>query len=128
MHLILAIPPGAEIGSQRSFRYMEVKRLLALAECEVPLGLELVQSRLLMALYEINHGATDEAYMSLGTCSRAGIVLGLDQHMQWRQTDSSQQSWSDFEEERRTWWAIIILDRWGFSPPTSPSNFLLMIP
>lgn len=112
MYLILSVPPGIEVGSARSANYMEVKRLLALAESQGPPVIDLVQCRLLVALYEINHGATDEAYLSLGKCSRAGIILGLD-HKLRRQDDFRHRSWVQLEEERRTWWAITILDRCG---------------
>lgn len=112
MHLILSVPPRVEVGSVRSTHYMEIKRLLALAESQGPPVIDLVQCRLLVALYEINHGATDEAYLSLGMCSRAGIVLGLD-HMQQRKDDFQHRLWVQLEEERRTWWAITILDRCG---------------
>ena len=117
MHLILSVPPRVEVGSARSTDYMEIKRLLALAECQGPPVIDLVQCRLLLALYEINHGATDEAYLSLGKCSSAGIVLGLD-HMQRRKDDFQHRLWVQLEEERRTWWAITILDRCGDCPVT----------
>lgn len=109
MQLILTIPSAVETGSLRSALYQETKRLVALAECERPSSLDLVQCRLLVALYEINHGATDEAYLSLGICSRAGIVLGIDRHLQQQEASS----WIRVEEERRTWWAIIVLDRYA---------------
>lgn len=112
MQLILSIPPQIEVGSARSTNYTEIKRLLALAQCHGPPVIDLVQCYLLVALYEINHGATDEAYLSLGKCSRAGIVLGLD-HMQRQNDDFQQRLWVQMEEERRTWWAITILDRCG---------------
>lgn len=112
--MVLAIPPSPEAGAHRSTLYKDIKRLLTLAECEGPPGLDLVHCRLLVALYEINHGATDEAYMSLGFCARVGIVLGLDRHMVWRQNGADQRSWPQSEEERRTWWATIILDRYVY--------------
>ena len=115
MHQILSVPPGVEVGSARSTNYMEIKRLLALAESQGPPVIDLVQCRLLVALYEINHGATDEAYLSLGKCAREGIVLGLD-HMQRRKDDLQHRLWVQLEEERRTWWAITILDRCGDCP------------
>lgn len=117
MHLILSVPPRVEVGSARSTNYMELKRMLALAESQGPPLIDLVQCRLLLALYEINHGATDEAYLSLGNCSRAGIVLGLD-HIQRREDDLQHRLWVQLEEERRTWWAITILDRCGDCPMT----------
>ena len=117
MHLTLFVPPRIEVGSARSTNYMEIKRLLALAESQGPPVIDLVQCRLLVALYEINHGATDEAYLSLGKCSRAGIVLGLD-HMQQGKDDFQHRWWVQLEEERRTWWAITILDRCGDCPVT----------
>jgi hypothetical protein len=115
MHLILCVPPQVEVGSARSTNYMEIKRLLALAECQGPPVIDLLQCHVLVALYEINHGATDEAYLSLGICSRAGIVLGLD-HLQRRKGDSQHHLWVQQEDGRRTWWAITILDRCGICP------------
>lgn len=107
MQLVVTIPAAAEVSSRRSLLYRKTKQLIALTEAEGPPTLDLVQCRLLLALYEINHGATDEAYMSLGMCSRMGTVLGLHRHLQQPGHDD----WALAEEKRRTWWAIIILDR-----------------
>ncbi|THY21659.1 hypothetical protein D6D01_06542, partial [Aureobasidium pullulans] len=110
MHLILCIPPQVEKSPYRSVEYVEVKRLLALAESQGPLTIDLVRCGLIVALYEMNHGAFDESYISLGICARAGIVLGLNQ-LQEREHASQDSLYVMSEEKRRTWWAIIILER-----------------
>lgn len=110
LHLVLSVPPQAEVGPSRSAQYLDIKRLLALAESQELPTIDLVHSRVLLALYEINHGATDDAYLTLGMCARAGVVLGLDRVHQQRD-DIQHRSWIQAEEQRRTWWAITILDR-----------------
>ena len=115
MHLILCIPPQVEKSPSRSVEYMEVKRLLALAESQGPLTTDLVQCGLIVALYEMNHGAFDESYMSLGKCTRVGIVLGLNQ-LQERVHASQDSLYVMSEEKRRTWWSVIILERYEGSP------------
>ncbi|THY40227.1 hypothetical protein D6C97_10161, partial [Aureobasidium pullulans] len=110
IHLILCIPPQVEKSPSRSVEYMEVKRLLALAECQGPLTIDFVQCGLIVALYEMNHGAFDESYMSLGKCTWAGIVLRLNQ-LQEREHASQDSLYVMSEEKRRTWWTIIILER-----------------
>ena len=111
MHLILFIPPQPEVGWARSSTYSEVKRLLSLAEAQGPLVIDLVQCRILVTLYEMNHGAIDEAYLSLGSCARTGVVLGLN-YSERPKHESDHRQWMQKEEERRTWWAITILDRY----------------
>lgn len=110
IHLILFVPPQTELGSMRSAHYLEIRRLLGLAESQGPLILDLVQCRILLTLYEMNHGAIEEAYLSLGGCARAGIVLGLD-HLDQSEHEIEHGGWIRSEERRRTWWAITILDR-----------------
>lgn len=63
----------------------------------------------LIALYEIGHGIYPSAYVSIGTCARYGLALGLDREL--NVFDNSPRRWIELEEKRRAWWAVLILDR-----------------
>ncbi|KAL7803003.1 fungal-specific transcription factor domain-containing protein [Trichoderma afarasin] len=66
--------------------------------------LDAIQSRLLLALYEIGHGIYPAASVSIGSCARLARNLGLSRDS-WRSQDT------DVEERKRTWWAVHNLDR-----------------
>jgi hypothetical protein len=93
----------------RSMIYKHMKATFMELEVIGQLTLRTLQALTLIALYELGHGIYPTAYMTIGQCARYGIALGLDQKI----GATVQRSWNpvDLEEERRTWWAIVILDR-----------------
>ncbi|KAJ8604198.1 hypothetical protein MRB53_041911 [Persea americana] len=72
MRLLLDVPQAPE-DTSKSQLYMSVSRVVSLYMTEKA-SLHTVQCKLMIALYEMGHGATDEAYLSLGACSRMLIV------------------------------------------------------
>jgi hypothetical protein len=60
-------------------------------------------------LYEIGHGIYPAAYLSIGSCIRYGGALGVNLAIEDIATKS--QDDVDSEERRRSWWAILVLDR-----------------
>ncbi|KAL4874321.1 hypothetical protein BJY04DRAFT_225143 [Aspergillus karnatakaensis] len=93
--------------------YHKAKALLSLAETACLVCLDLVQAALLIAVYEIGHGIQPAAYLSISHAARLGIVLGLHDREHAPQLFKPPDTWTLREEERRTWWAIIILDRFS---------------
>lgn len=69
----------------------------------------ILQSMILLAVYELGHGIYPAAYLNIGSCARYAVALGLDRDMLvWDHSDSG---WGAMEEKHRAWWAIVILER-----------------
>jgi hypothetical protein len=78
-------------------------------------SLRLLQSRILLAYYELTSGPSFQAWQSTGICCRIAYSLSL--HRIDRETstingsgDVCEQTWVDHEERRRAWWAVFQLD------------------
>lgn len=96
-------------GSQKTALYRTSKRYLSEIEAAGLMSLHVLQAAIFIALYEIGHAIYPAAYLTVGACARYGIALGLDKLM----TDNSdfKRSWMEVEEKRRSWWAVLALDR-----------------
>lgn len=105
MRLVQTTPPTT---NARTAEYLSLKVALLEAELAGILTLRLLQSLILVAFYELGHAIYPSAYLSIGTCARFATALGLyafdsfDSHIPYMEV----------EEKRRTWWAIVILDRY----------------
>jgi hypothetical protein len=88
--------------------YAATIRFLFILESTGSLSTRLLQSRVLISLYEFGHGIHPAAYLSIGHCARLG--LALDFH-NTPQISDDRRTWISSEEKQRTWWAVIILDR-----------------
>ncbi|KAH8817088.1 hypothetical protein F5884DRAFT_778396 [Xylogone sp. PMI_703] len=75
-------------------------------------SLQLLQSTVFLAAYELGNGIYPQAYMTTGHAARMGIMMGLHDKERGTQLFKEAKTWSQCEEERRTWWAVIILDRY----------------
>ncbi|KAG5664275.1 hypothetical protein KAF25_008009 [Fusarium avenaceum] len=90
--------------------YVLAKSLCSAAESEGLVSLRLVQSLVLLAVFEYSHAIYPACYFTISRAARLGILMG------WHDRDAQQlfqlgDSWSKREEQRRTWWAIFVLDR-----------------
>jgi hypothetical protein len=108
MLLLQQFPTGRETNMQSPL-YVSVKNVINLLEATSPPSLDLLQSRVLVTFYEVGHGLQDAAYISVATCARVARMLGLHQKL-WRVLDGAEDKLGA-EERKRTWWAILILDR-----------------
>lgn len=89
--------------------YCSLKRSFLEVELSGSLTFRTLQALVLVAIYELGQAIYPSAYLTVGYCARYGIALGID-----RTIDSLYSSKLDgSEEERRTWWTIILLDRYG---------------
>ncbi|TVY41848.1 hypothetical protein LOCC1_G004835 [Lachnellula occidentalis] len=130
--LITAKPPSSsEDGSDTSdskSMYLLVKSSLALTEGLGVNSFLIVQSRILVTLFEVGHGFYPAAYISIGTIIRAADALEI------RPWADASPSASPTEEEKREettliWCGILILDRYiaiesGSQPPITSSRSL----
>lgn len=76
------------------------------------LSLRLVQCLILIAAYELGHAVFPEAYMTIGQASRLGGLLGLHNKELAQQLFTAADTWTLREEQRRTWWAIFVFDKY----------------
>lgn len=96
-------------GSQKPALYRTSKRYLSEIEAGGLMSLQVLQAAVFIALYEIGNAIYPAAYLTVGACARYGIALGFDKLM----TDNGDfnRSWMEIEERRRSWWAVLALDR-----------------
>ncbi|KAF4448915.1 hypothetical protein F53441_7739 [Fusarium austroafricanum] len=90
--------------------YNLAKSLCSSAESAGLVSLRLVQALVLLAVYESSHAIYPACYLTIGRAAKLGMLMG------WHDRDALQlfklgDSWSKREEQRRTWWAIFVLDR-----------------
>lgn len=93
----------------RSAAYYQIKTALLDAELKGIFTLRLLQSQVLVAMYEKGHAIYPSAYLTVGCCAKYGIALGINQTID--PNCGARSTSADSEEERRTWWAILLLDR-----------------
>ena len=118
MHLLLQHPlPRAQ--TMQSTLYLTTKNVITLLESTGSPCLELVQCRLLVSFYEIGHGISPGASVSIAACARTARALGLNK--QWVQSPVTEHN-IEAEEIRRVWWAVFNLDR-----SISPSRYSELI-
>lgn len=108
MKLIIWMPRDASEDARTNL-YFEAKNLHLDLEVSGYLTCKLLQSGILIALYEIGHGIYPAAYMSVGSCIRYANALGIrgDESIE----TTHQKQWLEMEERRRIWWALVILER-----------------
>lgn len=101
--------PSAQTISVQSSLYITVKNLINLLDATCKLSLNIVHCRLLLTFYEMGHGLHTAAYASIAACARIARALGLHRKV-WR-NPGAEADITAMEEEKRTWWAIVNLDR-----------------
>jgi hypothetical protein len=109
MRLVLTVVQDKIPPSTTSI-YLAAKQFSFEIEATATPSLQALQARILISLYELGHAIYPAAYMSIGACARYGISLGID----GRDTPQTNTSgdWTDMEERKRAWWAVLILDRY----------------
>lgn len=91
--------------------YWAVKNYAVALEANAVMTPQLLQSNLLIALYEIGHAIYPAAYLSIGNCATFAKALGLD-NRNAPQMLRRFGAWTEMEELKRLWWAVLLLDRW----------------
>lgn len=103
---------GTKCGpTMRNDTYWTVKNYAVTLEAYAVMTPQLLQSKVLIALYEIGHAIYPAAYLSIGSCATFGKALGLDNRKNSPQMLRRFGAWAEMEELRRLWWAVLILDR-----------------
>ncbi|UKZ45883.1 hypothetical protein TrVGV298_000076 [Trichoderma virens] len=104
---LLATPITEE--GPRCNAYYAIKNSLLEAENSCVLELRVLQAIILIALYELGHAIYPAAYLTVGYCVRYGSALGI--HKAVEQYSEEAFSITESEERRRSWWAVLVLDR-----------------
>ena len=98
------LPPQTQL-------YQDVKSFYNYIESQNGFSIQMMQALLLIALYETGHSIYPAAYLSIGNASRLGYAMGLHKIRKAPQMLPRCNTWTEQEERRRVWWAILILDR-----------------
>ncbi|WPH00611.1 Hypothetical protein R9X50_00344100 [Acrodontium crateriforme] len=101
--------PAEGLPPAQAQLYIDVKSLYAYVEAQNGFTVQMIQALLLISLYEIGHCIYPAAYLSTGNAARLGHAMGLHNR------DAPQLllrciTWTEQEERRRVWWAVVILD------------------
>lgn len=108
LKLITTLPPSSP-HNPRTPLYYAVKHFHLQVEGSSVLSLPVLQAAVLVALYEFGHAIYPAAFLSVGACARYAHALGINCSgvLQTRRVLTL----VEVEERRKTWWAIVILDR-----------------
>lgn len=107
--LLVQQMPTGKGSNMQSPLYFTVKNLITLLEDKSCFSIDLVHCRVLVTFYEMGHGLYRAAHASVAGGAQAARVLGLHKKP-WRNLEAC----SDIlimEEQKRTWWAIVLMDR-----------------
>ncbi|CEI68016.1 unnamed protein product [Fusarium venenatum] len=96
---------------QSNTSYLNVKHGSFIAENGGAINIRLIQTLALVALYEFGHGIYPAAYLTIGQAVRLATMVGLHSQKDAKQLFVEPETWTLCEEQRRTWWAILMLDR-----------------
>lgn len=103
--------------------YQAARRFANALEVIIPTSMRLFQSLVLIALYEIGHGICPTAYLTISLAARLGLLRGVHDRNNATQLFQTPPTWTHWEEERRTWWATSILERYVQRAITQPHGF-----
>jgi hypothetical protein len=93
--------------------YITAKHALSEAVMMGNLSLRLLQAQVLLAVYELGHAIYPAALISVAACAQYGYAMHVDQVLDPKTlTHDASSNRLSREEQRRTWWAILILDRY----------------
>ncbi|KAM5360703.1 hypothetical protein ACJZ2D_013581 [Fusarium nematophilum] len=95
-------PQLAYLKARRCFHFMEDNGIISI---------RLLQGALFLSFYEVAHAIYPAAFLTVGHCARLGHVLGIHDRRNVTPMFPTPMSWTAVEEIRRTWWGVIILDR-----------------
>jgi hypothetical protein len=106
---------------QSNAAYLQVKHYSFAAEAGGAITIRLVQTIVLVALFEFGHGIYPAAYLTIGQAVRLATMVGLQSKKQAKQLFVDSDTWTLCEEQRRTWWTILMLDRYVLTKFTNDS-------
>ncbi|KAI0837057.1 hypothetical protein F5Y06DRAFT_297839 [Hypoxylon sp. FL0890] len=133
---LVSEPLPLEVSAKTYKPYIWVlETLLEVENSRLPC-LQLLQSVILISIYEMSHAIYPAAYLRVGHASRLCIMMGFHDRKHATQLFKDPVTWTAREEERRAWWAVFCLDRitsqgvvgFPLSTPEASSGELLPCP
>lgn len=109
---MIAVTPMPSEGAVRNDLYWRVKGLASTLESNALLSVQLLQSIVLLAAYEIGNAIFPSAYLTTGHAARLGHAMGVHNRREAPQMLRRAGAWAEVEETGRTWWAVMLLDRY----------------
>ncbi|KAK3670152.1 hypothetical protein LTR78_009999 [Recurvomyces mirabilis] len=100
----------AEGEAPQTQLYLDVKSAYTHIESQNGFSIQLIQALLLISLYETGHAIYPAAYLTIGHAARLGHAMGIHER-NVPQILQRPTTWTEQEERRRVWWAVILLDR-----------------
>ncbi|CAG9952060.1 unnamed protein product [Clonostachys rosea f. rosea IK726] len=110
--LHLHVQPSDDSDPSSRETYKAVKDYFSQVEASNAISLRLLQAALLISLYEVSNAVYPMAYLTVGHCARIGHALGIHARKHAPQISPAPASSTELEERNRTWWAVILLDRY----------------
>ncbi|KAI0881325.1 uncharacterized protein GGS22DRAFT_73651 [Annulohypoxylon maeteangense] len=108
---LVSEPPSSSVSPRTCMTYARTLETLLKVENSCLPCLQLLQSIILIAIYEIGHAIYPAAYLRVGYASRLCIMMGFHDRKNANQLFKDAVGWTGREEERRAWWAVFCLDR-----------------
>ncbi|KAF5554655.1 Zn(II)2Cys6 transcription factor [Fusarium mexicanum] len=102
---------GHAISPQSNPSYLKANHGSFIAESGGAINIRLIQTLTLVALYELGHHIYPAAYLTIGQAVRLATMVGLHSQKDAQQLFVEPETWTLCEEQRRTWWVIVMLDR-----------------
>ena len=112
----------SESDDPRTWLYWTCRQFYIHVEDTPLLSLALLQAKLLIAQYEIGHGIYPAGFLSVGHAVRLGYMMGFHDRKNAPQLFKPPPTWTGREEERRTWWGVVVLDRCVVAGPLPCSD------
>lgn len=108
---LITIPPLSDVPTSKTPVYLAAKQfysdVVAVGTCSV----QVLQAGILISLYELGHALYPSAYLSIASCARYGVAFGINGKDPSQAKFSLNGNWNEAEERKRSWWAVLILDR-----------------
>ncbi|KFA81603.1 hypothetical protein S40288_09379 [Stachybotrys chartarum IBT 40288] len=97
--------------------YILTRSLCSSVESAGFVCLQLIQCLVLLTAFELSHAIYPAAYLTIGRAARLGLLMGLCRQ-QSQPLFNPAETWTLREEQRRTWWAVFVLERFIHIEPS----------
>ncbi|GJN75593.1 fungal zn(2)-Cys(6) binuclear cluster domain-containing protein [Purpureocillium lilacinum] len=131
MYLVCALPVDGQVPAQTRSLYALLRSFVGMLEgLDAGNSFEMLQSRLLLSVFEMGHGLFPAAYISAGASIRAAVCLGAnDAASSGRLHKTLQHPTGQADSTPQVWRGVVIANRYatllsgkGSCPPPKPSS------
>jgi hypothetical protein len=107
--LLIQQRSSGKAANMQSSLYFKAKHMVDMLETANGVSLDLLHCKILTTFYEMGHGLSTAAYISIASCARSARAFGLHKKG-WRNVNHTADH-EALEEEKRSWWAVVVMDR-----------------